>query len=149
MKDLIDDIIAAFETAKTGATLDVNRIFKGFQDNPEEFSRDWYPYIAVDDGGERTTEDGVESSEAIQRIYSVTIEMAVWESNIQTSLDNILDFSNQVKSTLELPANRFKDSHIWGVSIVPFQWTRDEKYFFRGRHILVEYMDLEDKPFQY
>jgi len=149
LKDLINQIIAAFEAAIVATTLDASRIFKGFQNSPHQIARKDFPYISVDEGGEETTEEGVDSSEAIQRIYHVEIEMAVWKNNIQTSLDNILDFSNQAKAVLELPANRFKDSHVWGINITPFDWVVKEKFFFRGRHIIVDYMDLEDKPFQY
>lgn len=149
MKDLIDNIITAFNTAITAGDLSATRVFKGLQDNPEEIARKDYPYIAVDEGGERTTEEGVNSNSAINRIYSVVVEMAVWTNSIETSLDNILDFSNEVKDVLELTTNRFKDSHIWGIAIIPFQWVQDEKYFFRGRHVTVEYYDLEDMPDQY
>lgn len=149
MKDLIDQIIAAFNTAIGNSTLSATRIFKGFRNNPEEIARKDYPYISVDDGGERTTQDGVESETAMQRIFSVEIEMAVWTNSIETSLDNILDLANEVKAVIELEANRFKDSHIWGISIIPFEWTQDEKYFFRGRQVTIEYMELEDRFFDY
>ena len=149
MKDLINEIIAAFNTARAGPTLDATRIFKGLQDDPGQIARKDYPYIAVDEGGEDTTEEGVESSEAINRIYHVEIEIAVWKNNIETALDNILDFSKQAQDVLELPANRFKDSHIWGINITPFEWVAEEKYFFRGRHIIIDYTNLEDKPPQY
>jgi predicted restriction endonuclease len=145
MKDLINSIIAAFNTAITGGTLSAKRVYKGLQENPEEIPRKFYPYIAVDDAGENTTEDGVDSNTAINRIYSVGIEMAVWTNDIESSLDDILDFSNEVKSVLELEVNRFKDSHIWGISIIPAQWVQDEKYFYRGRRVIVEYYDLEDR----
>ncbi len=149
MKDLIDDIIAAFNTARTGGTLSAKRVYKGFQNNPEEIPRKFYPYISVDEAGERTTEENVDSNTAINRIYSIAIEMAVWTNSIDDSLDNILDLANEVKAVLELPANRFKDSHIWGIAILPFQWVQDEKYFFRGRQVTVDYWDLEDVPDQY
>jgi hypothetical protein len=149
LKTLIDDIITALNTAITGGSLSATRVYKGFQNNPEEIPRKFYPYISVDEGGERTTDEGVDSNTAINRIYSIVIEMAVWTNDIEDSLDNILDLADEVKSVLELPANRFKDSHIWGIAILPFEWTQDEKYFYRGRQVTVEYYDLEDKPDQF
>jgi hypothetical protein len=145
LKDLIDSIIAAFNVAIGLGTLSAVSVYKGFKDNPEEIpDKDW-PFITVDDGGERTTEDGVESNTAINRIYSIIIQMAVTSNNMETSIDNILDLANEAKTVLELEANRFKDSHIWGVEIIPFQYVQSEKYFFRGRQVTVEYYDLEDR----
>jgi hypothetical protein len=149
VKTLIDNIITAFNTAITGGTLSAVQVYKGFRDNPEEIPFKSYPYISIDDAGERTTEEGVDSNTAINRIYSIAIEMAVWTNDIESSLDNILDLADETKAVLELPANRFKDSHIWGVAILPFQWVQDEKYFFRGRQVTVEYYDLEDMPDQF
>lgn len=149
MKTLINDIIAAFNTAIAGGTLSAVSVYKGFRDEPEEIpDKDW-PFITVDEGGEHTTEEGVNSDSAINRLYSIVIQMAVTSNNIETSLDNILDLANEVKAVLELPVNRFKDSHIWGITIIPFQWTNDEKDFFRGRQVTVEYWDLEDMPEQF
>ena len=149
MKNLIDNIITAFETAKTGGTLSVNEIYKGFRNSPEEIPINSFPYISVDDGGEYTTDEGVDSATAMNRIYSVVVEMAIWSNNIETALDNILDLANETKAVLELADNRFKDSHIWGINITPFEWITEERYFFRGRQVTVNYYDLEDRYFDY
>ena len=149
MKDLINDIIAAFRAAIVAGDLSALSVYKGHRDDPEEIpDKDW-PFITVDEAGERTTEEDVNSDSAINRLYSIAIQMAVTNNNIETALDNILDLANEAKAVLELPANRFKDSHVWGIAITPYQWTNDEKMFFRGRQVTVEYYDLEDMPEQF
>lgn len=145
MKDLINSIIAALNTAITAGTITATHVYKGLQNNPEEIATDKYPYIAVDEQGERVDEGTAKSNTAYNRIYSVAIEFAVWTNDIETSLDNILDLSNQIELCLEKETNRFLDSHVFGINIRPFQWVQDEKCFFRGRQVTIDYYDLKDK----
>ncbi len=147
MKDLLYSVQTAFQTAITAGDLNATRVYLGFQDNPEQIARKHFPYISIDDGGERTTTEGVEGDDTYNRIYSIVIEMAVWKNVLTDALDDILDLSDEAKTVLELEVNRFKDSHIWGVNIIPFGWNAEEKYFFRGRHVTVEYYDLEEASY--
>ena len=149
MKNLLNNIITALEDAITAGDINAAKVFKGYRDNPENVPFGYFPYISVDEAGERTTEEGVESDTAINRIYSVAVEMAVYSYDKDAALDGILDLSNEVKTVLELESNRFKDGYIFGVNIIPFEWQKDERTFFRGRQVITEYWDLEDKFFEY
>lgn len=141
MKDLINEIITILETAQTAGTLSTKKIFKGLQDAPELAAHTEYPYVMIDDGGERT-EIG-DSTRAQNRFYEVVLEVGVYKMKAEESLDQVLEISNELRLVLEAEENRLKDGFTWGIAITPFGWEKD-KYFFRGRQIIISYNYLED-----
>lgn len=147
MKTLINNLKTIFETAISNSEITkANTVFKGIHEDPEKIPFNLFNYIALDDGGERVEESG--SSTAQNRFYSVIIEMGVYSTNRDNSLDDVLDLSNEVKTVLEKQTNRQKDSHVWGINITTFAW-ETEMYFYRGRTVVVDFIELEDKYFDY
>jgi len=147
LKDLINNIVTAFQTAQTGGTLSTNKVFKGLHDVPQLAANTEFPYAMVDDGGERTELN--DSMESQTRFYSVIIEIGTYSlENVTEALDQILDITTELQTTLELEANRFKDGLIWGLTITPFGWDESDS-FFRGRQIIIEYNKLEFARFKY
>lgn len=141
MKDLIDNIITILEASQVVGTLSTKKIFKGIHDAPELSAITEFPYVMVDDSGERT-EVG-DSTRAQNRFYDIVLEVGVYKMSIEDSLDQILEISSELRTILELEANRLKDGFTWGVEITPFGWEKD-RYFFRGRQIVMTYNELED-----
>lgn len=143
MKDLIDNLETIMNNAITAGTVSAKKVFKGLQNIPQMAAFDTeYPYIMIDDGGERTEENS--STRAQDRIYNVVFEMGcISPANVTEALDQILDLTDEVKTVLELEANRQKDGFRWGVEIMPFGWD-EERFFFRGRRVVMEYIELED-----
>ena len=76
------------------------------------------------------------------------IDCATYAFEREKALDNILDLSNQIKTVIELEANRQYDGLVFGYNIVPYEWST-ESYFFRGRVISVDYWELETKILEY
>ena len=144
MKDLINNIITFLETAITAGDITATKVFKGLDTMPETIPIEAYPYIAIDDGGERVEDLASGTS---NRIYSVVFEMGVYVSDTGKSLDDILTLADEVKTTLELEANRLKDGHIWGINITPFQLEDATKKIFRGRVVTVDYMETEFRDY--
>ena len=130
---------------KNSPTLDAKIIFKGFEAMPDQVPPEKFPYVTLDDGGERV-EDVADSTQ--NRFFSVIIEMGVFVYDVKKSLDDILDLSDQVKTIIELESSRQKDGHIWGINIVPFQGELSNEKFFRGRTVTVDFWELEDRTYQ-
>jgi len=105
-----------------------------------------YPYILIDEAGERTEVIGGGTQ---NRFYRVEIELMGHYPLVEDSLNAILDFSNQVKSVVEDPANRLMEGMIFGVQITPILNEGDQGKVYRGRRIVIEYKDLEDIFEQY
>ena len=144
MKDLIDNLKTIFDAAIAAGTVSAVRVFKGLQNEPAQVANTEYPYIMIDEGGERTEVDPEpDSTRAQNRFFDVIIEMGTYSLDLKQALDDILTLSDEVKAILELEANRQKDGFVWGVSITPFGW-EDEGSFFRGRQIVMTYYELED-----
>ena len=147
MKDIIDNLKTALETAITGATLSATTIFKGFNSAPEQVADSEFPYVMLDDGGERTELN--DSMTAQDRYFSVMFEVGCYSMvDMQTAMDQVMDVYAQVKVVVEAQANRFADGFIWGISVTPFGWEADGG-FYRGRQFLIEYRQLEDTRYIY
>ena len=147
MNDLIDAIAAFLQAGIDAGDVSANKIYKGLGNIPDEPPVDLFPYIAIDDAGERMEQ---ESSEAQRRIYSVLIEFGVgsWgEEGVTNNLINCLTLSDEIKAEFEKEANRQKDGYRWGVTIEPFDGNADDennmKFYFRGRTVTVEYDEIE------
>jgi hypothetical protein len=145
MKTLINNIKAFLEADIVNNLISAIVVEKGLPQDMQLIPFSNYPYIALGDGGERV-EDVKTTSQ--NRIYTVVIIMGVWKADKSLALDDILDLSNQVKTSFEKLSNRQKDSHIWGVNIVPFDWS-DEKGFYMGRSVSIDFISLEDRIFDY
>jgi len=143
LKTLINNIFAYLDAVKATSELSAQSVWKGFSSVPENIPIDSFPYVAIDDGGERV-ENGSVGQGTQNRFYSVIIEMGVAIFEYEDSLDAIFDLSNEVKALFEKEANRQKDGHIWGVNITPFQGQGSNQQFFRGRSVTVEFWELED-----
>lgn len=143
MKTIINNLKTIFNNAITANTLNAKLVIKGFDNaDPTNAPIEKFPFIAIEDGGERT-EDGKGESTLI-RIYSVQIFFAVLVANIETSLDNVLDLSDQVRGLIELEANKQYDGHIWGVNIIPVEGTNETlNKMWRGRQITVDFIEME------
>lgn len=148
MKDLINNIIAFFTSVLDTGSLSAKIVYKGFENMPDQVPPDKFPYIAIDDGGERV-ERGEVGQSTQNRIYTVLIEFGVLVKNPATILDNVLDLSDQIKALIETEANRQLDGHVWGISIVPFEAEDENEQKFAGRRIAVDFWELEDTYMDY
>lgn len=146
MKTLINNIKTFLETAITATEINAVIVKKGLPEDPQQVPFNNYPYIALGDAGERTEVN--ESETAQNRTYSVIVVMAVYNTDVSTALDNILDLCDQVKTVFEKEVNRQKDGIIWGLNIEPFDW-RDERGYYMGRTVTVEYRELEETYMRY
>lgn len=150
MKSLINSVKSILENAITAGTIskptniEAIDVLKGIKEDPTTSLVLQHFYIALDDGGERVEDTNSDTAQI--RYYSIILEMGCATLDEQLALDYILDLSNQVKTVLE--ANRLKDGHIFGVSIVPMTITYDGN-FFRGRQVTVDYFETEDRDPQY
>lgn len=140
MKDLINAIKAFLEADITSLDITAKIVQKGLPESFQLVPFNNFPYIALGDGGERA--EPTESMDAENRFYAVFIVFAAFSTNRETALDSVLDLSNQVKASIEKSTNRQKDGHVWGLTIVPFDW-EDEKGFYMGRSVTIEYRELE------
>jgi hypothetical protein len=146
MNTLIDNLITIFKNAIDAGTVSAKTAYKGIHDDPDFIPIDAYPYIAIDDGGEKVEDSGTENTR--WRKFSVNIEFATYSTDMENALSSMLQLSDEIKTTFELEANRQKHGQAWGVSIQPLAGIKDN-YFIRGRLVTVEYMDLEDGYFDY
>ena len=153
MRTLLIAIEAFLNAAITAGTIDASKVFLGLQDAPAQAADTEYPYIMIDDGGERTDMDMASSTNAQVRIYRVVFEMGTYNLiNIKEAMLDVLDLTEQVKDVIEDNQQPIGTDEIegitWGLNITPFGWT-SENTFFRGRQVIVEYTLLEDTPEQY
>ena len=102
MKALINNIQSFLQDAITAGDINIGGIvttdvYKGFWSDPKKPPRG--SYITIDDGGERTE---LNDSITLQtRFYVVRIEFAILYPDVGDALDNILDFSDQIKTAFE------------------------------------------------
>lgn len=146
MKTLINNIKSFLEADIVSGSITATSVHKGLPQDMQLIPFNQYPYIALGDGGERV--EDIVAGESQNRFYTVTVIMAVFNMNISTALDNILDLCNEVKASFEKSANRQKDGHTWGINITPFDW-QDEKGFYMGRQVNIEFKELEDRYFDH
>jgi len=147
MKNIIDDLKTALEAAIAGSTLSAMTIFKGFNSAPEQVADTEFPYVMLDDGGERTELN--DSMTAQDRFFAIMFEVGCYSMvDISTAMDQVMDIYAEVKVVLEAQANRFADGFLWGISVTPFGWETDGS-FYRGRQFIVEYRQLEDTRYIY
>lgn len=150
MKALINAIQAFLQAAITAGDINIDGIvvgdvYKGFWGTPNIPPRG--SYITIDDGGERTE---LNDSNTLQtRFYVVRVEYAVFCPDVSEALDNMLDFSDQIKTEFEKEANRLKEGMVWGLDINPFEMGDPDEDFWRGRQVIIEYKEEEDTFFQY
>jgi hypothetical protein len=148
MKTLLDALIAIFAAKITANTINLKKIYKGLSSIPDQPPVDMFPYLAIDEGGERVEDV---SNEQQKRIYSVKFEFACLSFDSEKNIDTILDLSDQIKSTLEEQGNRQKDGHVWGIQIDPFDGQLEDgaKFYYRGRTVIVDYELLEPRYLDY
>ena len=138
-------LITRLSPCFTLTCITINDVYKGYGDTPKTPPRG--SYITIDDGGERTELN--DSNTLHTRFYIIRVEFAIFFPDVNTALDNILDFSNQIKTEFEKEANRQKEGMVWGMDIVPFEMGDPDDDFWRGRQIIIEYREEEDTFFQY
>ncbi len=142
MWTLLENIESFLNAGILATDVSAKKVFLGLQNAPAQAANTEYPYIMLDDGGERTEVN--ESTRAQDRIYSVVFEMGTYSLvDLKTALKECLNLTEEVKQELEKEANRQLDGFIWGVAITPFGW-ESEQEFFRGRHVVVDFIHLED-----
>ncbi len=147
MKTLINNIKTFLDAGIIVGDIHANTVIKGLQNEPWQLADSEYPYITLDDGGERTELN--DSQDAQTRFYSVIIEIGCYSlENISAAMDDCFDLLDEMKSEIEKEKNRQLDGFVWGISSTPFTWT-DESKFFRGRQIIIEWYELEDSIFRY
>lgn len=148
MKELLANVGAFLVEARASGTIvDVkkagaSRVWYGYQSKAGQgIPLTAYPYILLDDGGERTE---VINGTTQTRTYRIEVELMGHFDLVEDSLKAILDFSNQVKAVFELQANRQMEGMIFGVQVTPILTEADQGRVYRGRRIVVEYKDMED-----
>lgn len=146
MKTLINNIITFLESAITSGTITTDtRVYKGLQDDIEQIAQTQRRYIAIDDGGERTEIEDIGQGSQIH-YYMVVVEIGTRSyKNLDDALDELLDLNQQVKDVFELEANKQLDGMTFGIEITPLSIPSDKKFFWRGRQIILEYHELEDR----
>lgn len=105
-----------------------------------------YPYILIDDGGERTE---VVTADAQKHWFTVELEMMTYFTSNEDPLFDVLTFSEQIKSVFELEENRLMDGMTFGVTITPILYPGEQSNFYRGRRVTIDYHFLEDTFEQY
>lgn len=148
MKELIAAVGAFLVDARSfGTIMDVkkagaSRVWYGYQSKAGQgIPLTAYPYILLDDGGERTE---VINGTTQTRTYRIEVELMGHYDLVEDSLNAILNFSNQVKAAFELRENRLMEGMIFGVQITPILTEAEQGRVYRGRRIVVEYKDMED-----
>jgi hypothetical protein len=148
MKTLVDNIVTFLEAGITAGDIDADVVKKGISGDIDQIAKTKKRYISVDDFGERTETDGV-GSESQNHIYTVLIEIGARSyKDLSDAMDKCLDLTNQVRLVFEDEDNRQMDGMTFGLNIDPFT-VEDEKYFYRGRQIQIQYNQLEDRIFNY
>lgn len=149
MRDLIKAVGAALEAGRAdGSIRDVlntgaPRVWYGYASKSGQgipFTS--YPYILIDDSGERTE---IVTASTQNKFFLVELELMTHFGSNEDPLFDILDFSEQVKTVLELEKNRFSDGMTFGIQITPILFEDDQGYFYRGRRVVIEYKILEDR----
>jgi hypothetical protein len=146
MKTLLDGIITFLEAGVTAGDIESGTdIIKGLSEDIEQIAKSKKRYVAIDDGGERTETEGM--GDATQRhVYIINVEIGVQtRKDITTALDRILDLTQEVKDVFEAESNRKLDGMTFGVEITPLTIPENQKFFWRGRQIIIEYHEIEDR----
>ena len=90
-----------------------------------------------------------ESMMGQNRIYSIVMELGCFSAkDLTTAMDECLNVTDEIKAELEKESNRLGDGFIWGVTVTPFEYEEDSK-FYRGRQFIMEYIQFEDRIFEY
>ena len=146
MKQLINNLVTIFNAGITAGRIRKASVIKGIHQDPAQIGYDRFPCIEIDDGGQRVDTNASHSDTAQLRVYTVILCFSVNVLDITQPLDDILDFTDEVKAELELQANRpmILDGHNWGINITNFSWGDDNR-FFRGSQVMIEFYDLEDR----
>lgn len=146
MNTLLNNLKTIYEAAIVAGDVSAKSVEKGLHEDPTQISIGQYPYLCLDDGGERVEE--AESAEGQWHYYSVVFEFANYKTNKEEAITGLLTLSDEIKAELEKEIHRssgkFKDGHIWAVNIVPYAWEED-RYFYRGRSVIVDFRDFESR----
>lgn len=155
-KDLIKAIGTFLELARANGDIrDVqqpgaNRVWYGYgSKNGQGIPLSAYPYILLEDGGERTEPTNSTSGTFQNKFFNVEIEMLAYFNSNEDPLFDILDFSEQIKTVFEKEDNRLADGMTFGIQITPILYPGEQGNFYRGRRVVVEYRILEDTYDQY
>lgn len=105
-----------------------------------------YPYILLEDGGERTE---MINATTQKRFYMVEVELMSYFPNEQDSLKDATIFASKVKASFEKIENRLLDGLNFGLNVTPILFDDEQGRLYRGRKIIVEYFDLENIFEQY
>lgn len=144
MDSILTNLETIFNAAIAAGDIDLRHVQVGYDERPENIPVENYPFLAIDDAGEYV-DDKVGGSTAQLRIYQVMLEIGCIKSTLSDAVKKIITISNDMKTILELEANRQKDGHQWGVSITPIAMSDDAQGVYRGRRVIVNFFDLEDK----
>jgi hypothetical protein len=144
LKTILTDAVTAGRIS--AGNIQAINVYKGYSSMPDKFVKD-EGYITVDDGGERI-ETSISNNSQLH-FYQVTLESGVYIIDRETVLDESLDLWDEIKTELELEANRQKDGMILPVNVIPFEVDIEDRSFYRVRQALVEFFELEDRFFQY
>lgn len=144
MKDLINNIVSFYKAGILAGRIRNATVLKGLHEDPALIPYNGFPFICVDDGGQRVDTSKANSDTAQVRIYTVILEFGTYVLDKALALDTMLDFIDECKAELELETNRQLDGHAWGISVRAFSWSGDNK-FFRASQVMIEFFELEDK----
>lgn len=146
-KILIDNVVTFLTKARKNGSIRPTSsgagmlVWKGYPLEQKPIPLTAMPSIVIEDGGEKTE---VITGNTQKRTYTIVVELMLFVSKIETALDEVLSFSNEVKAVFEKVENRQLDGMIFGSQITPMIVHDEESKLYRGRKIMVEYTDLED-----
>lgn len=148
MDSILTNLETIFNAAIAAGDIDLKHVQVGYDEKPESIPIENYPFLAIDDAGEYV-DDKVGGSTAQLRVYQVMLEIGCVKATLSDAVKKIITLSNDMKTILEDEDNRQKDGHLWGVNIIPISMVDDNQGVYRGRRVIVNFFELEDRYQEY
>ena len=148
MKDVIESLETIFQNAIDADETNINTLFIGYDNRPENIPMGSFPYLVIDEDGEFVSAENA-GAKTQQRNYQVLFEVGCYRETLKEAMIYAMELSEEIKTILFKEANRLKDGLNWGINIDPIGLDDDDaEGEFRGRKISVVYYELEDQDYQ-